>query len=62
MRRRSDAIALLKERSRLALRLAGLRLRRPAGSPPGPRKRSAAGQLAHPPSVHRQAQGQILRI
>ncbi len=30
--------------------------------PPGPRKRSAAGQLAHPPSVHRQAQGQILRI
>ena len=31
-------------------------------TPPGPRKRSAAGQLAHPPSVHRQAQGQILRV
>ncbi|MGF2383475.1 hypothetical protein, partial [Klebsiella sp. 20_CIP_Kleb] len=68
-----------KERSRLALRLAGLRLVRSiyAGwrltpypayvpshrlTPPGPRKRSTAGQLAHPPSVHRQAQGQILRI
>ncbi|HBQ6958413.1 TPA: hypothetical protein L8O79_005792, partial [Klebsiella pneumoniae] len=25
-------------------------------------KRSAAEQLAHPPSVHRQAQGQILRV
>ncbi len=31
-------------------------------SPPRPGQRSAAGQLAHPPSVHRQAQGQILRI
>ncbi|SSL85683.1 Uncharacterised protein [Klebsiella pneumoniae] len=34
----------------------------PAGSPPRTGKRSAAGQLAHPPSVHRQAQGQILRV
>jgi hypothetical protein len=34
LRRGSDAIALSKERSRLALRLAGLRLRRPAGYHP----------------------------
>ncbi len=34
----------------------------PAGSPPRTGKRRAAGQLAHPPSVHRQAQGQILRV
>ena len=34
----------------------------PAGFPRRPGKRSAAGQLAHPPSVHRQAQGQILRV
>ncbi|MBD3699579.1 hypothetical protein IE979_14710 [Klebsiella pneumoniae] len=41
-----------KERSRLALRLAGLQLRRPAGfHPRGPRKRSAAGRSGTVPAV-----------
>ncbi|KAA5685115.1 hypothetical protein F3G24_10630 [Klebsiella pneumoniae] len=50
MRRGSDAIALSKERSRLALRLAGLRLRRPAGFHPQARASAAppGGQAPYP--------------